>query len=392
MSSVIWYLYDFARKAWVKGFADAKSAQSSFEKPDRFRDFPEVYKEYCISCGACTSACPSPNAIKLVSGYNESDVDDCANLIESELNNNLATGSNGETDTVDEIKPYPVINKSACIRCGFCAEVCPTDPKTLTCGENHFIREEFTILPHKRKYVIDDFLCIKCKKCLKECPVDGAIELDANKVHVNQNLCIACGKCFDVCPVKGALKSIYIDYLEEQKKVIRITVDTLEDFITSKEEDLRDLSDRKIMQLELPFYEVWDKVSNILDDKELILEIIDNAISRLKLRIILWDTDKCNKCRLCVDECPTNAIDYNKDKNEVIRNEDKCLRCSTCYQTCPFGVVSYFLAKFIIIDSDNSNSNNNSNNNQNTGIQNGKIEDKIIKITVNASQLANSIK
>lgn len=375
MSSVIWYLYDFARKTWLEGFVDAKSTQSSFEKPDRFRDFPEVYKEYCISCGACTAACPSPNAIKLVSSYGEEE---------------SAEG----TDT-DEINPYPVINKSACIRCGFCAEVCPTEPKTLTCGENHFINEEFTILPHTRKYVIDDFLCIKCKKCLKECPIDGAIELDANKVYVNQNLCISCGKCIGVCPVKGALKSIYIDYLEEQKKIIKITVDTLEEFITSKEEELREFPDGKIIQIEMSFSQVWDKVSNILDDKELIFEIIDNAISRLKLRIIMWNTDNCNKCRLCVDECPTNAIIYNKDKNEVIRDENKCLRCSTCYQTCPFGVVSYFLAKFVITGSadnnDNDSDTNNLDNNK-SNIQNGNIDDKIIKITVNASQLVNSIK
>lgn len=92
MSSVIWYLYEFARKSFFEGVTDAKSKHDIVEKPDRFRDFPEVLKEYCIACGACTQSCPSPHAIKLV---RDGDNDD------------------GEGQT------YPVINTRACIRCGF---------------------------------------------------------------------------------------------------------------------------------------------------------------------------------------------------------------------------------------------------------------------------------
>ena len=66
MSSLIWYIYDFARKAWVDGFANARSKHEIMEKPERFRDFPKINPEFCIACGACTASCPSPNAIKLV--------------------------------------------------------------------------------------------------------------------------------------------------------------------------------------------------------------------------------------------------------------------------------------------------------------------------------------
>lgn len=118
---------------FFEGVTDAKSKHDIVEKPDRFRDFPEVLKEYCIACGACTQSCPSPHAIKLV---RDGDNDD------------------GEGQT------YPVINTRACIRCGFCAEVCPTEPKTLLCGENHLIREEFNIIPSKRQYTVDDFFYV----------------------------------------------------------------------------------------------------------------------------------------------------------------------------------------------------------------------------------------
>lgn len=214
MSSLMWYIYDFARKAWAQGFTNAKTSPEIVEKPSRFRNFPNVIKEYCIGCGACISSCPSPNAIKLV---------------------------RDEDDETKEGVTYPIINKSACIRCGFCAEVCPTEPKTLECGENHLLKPEFNIIPSKRQFIIDDYLCIRCKKCMKQCPV-GAIHVeDDGKVVVNPFKCISCGECLDVCPVNGAMKGVFVDNIQDQKELIAQVVTFLEKYINNKEEDLRSL-------------------------------------------------------------------------------------------------------------------------------------------------------
>ena len=321
MSSVIWYLYEFARKSFLQGFTDAKSKHDIVEKPDRFRDFPEVKKEYCVGCGACTQSCPSPHAIKLVR----------------------------DTDTDEEEGiTYPVIDTRACIRCGFCAEVCPTEPKTILCGENHLIKEEFNIAPLKRQYIIDDFLCIKCKKCMKACPVEDAIIEKDKKISIDQGKCISCGNCFDVCPVNGAVKGVFVDNLEKQRAVITLVVDTLEKFIEEKEKELYELPSKKLLKLELPFSEIWEKALAILPDEEIAFEIIENAINRLKINIISENKSKCNNCRLCVDECPTGAISYNPMNKKVRRDTKKCLRCSICYQTCPFTVYKCFVAKFAL--------------------------------------------
>lgn len=340
MSSVIWYLYEFARKSWAESFAIAKTNPEIVETPERFRDFPQVFPEYCIACGACTAACPAPNAIKLI---------------------------RSEDNAAEEGQTYPVINNRGCIRCGFCAEVCPTDPKTITCGENHLIREDFTILPTERMFVIDDYLCIRCKKCLKACQVEGAITEEDNKIIIDQSKCIACGNCLDSCPVKGAIKGIYIAHVQEQKDIIKIIVNSLEESIEDKREDISHLSDDEVYKFDLNIDVMVDRARSILSDDDIILDIFQKVTDRLKLRIVTWDDEKCNRCQLCVNECPSGAITYNKEEDVVERDTEKCLRCSICYQTCPFGVAGYYIARFLLDPP--------------------SLDDGVIHITVKASQL-----
>ncbi|MEE0936334.1 MAG: 4Fe-4S binding protein [Methanobrevibacter sp.] len=324
MASLMWYIYDFARKAWADAFTNAHTEPEIAEKPERFRDFPKVNKEYCIGCGACTVSCPSPNAIKIV---REKD------------------------DETGEGFTYPVIYPGACIRCGFCAEVCPTDPKTLECGLNHLILPEFNIIPSKRQYIVDDYLCIKCKKCMKKCPVDS-INLEDGKLVVDQLKCISCGECLEVCPVNGAMKGVFVENLQDQKELILLAVNYLEDFINNKEDDLRALQTDELLQYDVPISEIWDDALKIIPDEEISQEIISNAVNRLKIRIIDWDKSKCEKCQLCIPDCPTGCISFDENEDTIVRDKSRCLRCSICYQTCPFSVIKYFIAKFSMEDSE----------------------------------------
>jgi len=44
------------------------------------------------------------------------------------------------------------------------------------------------------------------------------------------------------------------------------------------------------------------------------------------------DKNKCNGCGLCVDECPTGAIELN---DYAYVDEDICTECGTCLEVCP---------------------------------------------------------
>jgi energy-converting hydrogenase A subunit P len=222
----------------------------------------------------------------------------------------------------------------------------------LECGLNHLILPEFNIIPSKRQYIVDDYLCIKCKRCMKQCPVEAISEVDG-KLVVDQLKCISCGECIDVCPVTGAMKAVFVDNLQDQKDLILLCVDFLENYINDKEEDLRSLEKDGLLQYDVPLSDIWDKALKIIPDEEIALEIITNAVNRLKVRIIDWDKSKCEKCQLCIPDCPTGCISFDEVNDTIVREKDRCLRCSICYQTCPFSVIKYFIAKFSLDDGEN---------------------------------------
>ena len=58
-------------------------------------------------------------------------------------------------------------------------------------------------------------------------------------------------------------------------------------------------------------------------------ERVFGSISRSKL---VLDKKLCKKCKICVDGCPTGAMQM--DDYPWI-NEDICIRCMCCHELCP---------------------------------------------------------
>jgi flavodoxin/ferredoxin len=56
------------------------------------------------------------------------------------------------------------------------------------------------------------------------------------------------------------------------------------------------------------------------------------------------NNEKCTKCKLCVDNCPTGSIDLSAD---VPIDRNTCVACWICEQICPLGAVEIDLDKVV---------------------------------------------
>ena len=93
------------------------------------------------------------------------------------------------------------VDRSKCVGCGACAEVCP--------------KSIITMIPEKQLSAVAcsnkdkgaqvmkmcKVGCIGCGKCARECPA-GAITLSDNLAHIDPAKCTQCGHCVEVCPRK----------------------------------------------------------------------------------------------------------------------------------------------------------------------------------------------
>jgi NAD-dependent dihydropyrimidine dehydrogenase PreA subunit len=61
------------------------------------------------------------------------------------------------------------------------------------------------------------------------------------------------------------------------------------------------------------------------------------------------DLSLCTGCRLCVERCPTQAVEMADHKPVIVRPND-CAYCGLCEEMCPVGAIA--LAYEIVLSSD----------------------------------------
>ena len=104
-------------------------------------------------------------------------------------------------DAIHVVDGVAVVDKEKCVACGKCAEECP----------NHLIE----MVPYDASYgvacsnqdmgpkvmAVCDTGCIGCGLCVRQCE-PGAVTVENNVAHIDQNKCTGCGKCAEKCPKK----------------------------------------------------------------------------------------------------------------------------------------------------------------------------------------------
>ena len=57
---------------------------------------------------------------------------------------------------------------------------------------------------------------------------------------------------------------------------------------------------------------------------------------------IVFKSENCIGCRICIRDCPSQAISINKVAEKVFEAEfrlDRCIYCAQCVESCPRGAL-----------------------------------------------------
>jgi energy-converting hydrogenase A subunit Q len=136
--------------------------------------------------------------------------------------------------------------------------------------------------PKREKTIIAEN-CIGCGACIDQCPVN-CIKLEMpSPIHIKDE-CVYCGRCVEKCPFDA----------------INIT----EEHFTTRE-------------------------GKIFFSRE--------KITGPRKGEVVIDDLSCQKCGVCVNTCPEDALTLEDDKLEV--DKEKCILCAECEGICPLNAI-----------------------------------------------------
>ena len=104
-------------------------------------------------------------------------------------------------DAIHIIDGIAVVDKEACKACGKCIAACPKHLIELVPYEANYKVRCASQNKGREVTAACEVGCIACRICEKNCPA-GAIVVENNIAHIDQEKCTGCGTCAEKCPRK----------------------------------------------------------------------------------------------------------------------------------------------------------------------------------------------
>ena len=198
--------------------------------------------------------------------------------------------------------------------------------------------------PRERRKLPDNFRgyilfspenCISCFQCSFVCPANAILMTLApnNRYYpsIDYAKCIFCHYCVDSCPGDALRRS----------KIHDVVYKDMDEMLTETE---------KIVNPPQVVREDRFTIEYVIEGSELILKKskeIDNLIpetlpqEKVKEHSVCVEPKSCLSCALCVNSCPSEAIELTvKGEMKTLRiSKERCTGCGICVKVCPVQIL-----------------------------------------------------
>lgn len=104
-------------------------------------------------------------------------------------------------DAIHIVNGVAKVDRSKCVGCGKCTEVCPNGLISLIPDKTIYMVQCSSQDKGKAVKEACSAGCLGCTACVKQCEA-GAITMNGNVAVIDQSKCVGCGKCAEKCPAK----------------------------------------------------------------------------------------------------------------------------------------------------------------------------------------------
>jgi ferredoxin len=267
-------------------------------------------------------------------------------------------------NTIEIVENIPAFTPSACVTCGGCVGVCPTESFSLS----GFSTTEFFF-----KFLEEESNSLTCQKdlygCLSTLSIEHLISLavasdDAVVMDVE-----ACGCGGEDAPLREHLRA----NIEEANFVLssfcdkEIVIDTAQSERARREEEQVERSRRSLFSLKgaikskQAFDEAVDadelkafgidlsdisKIKNkiIPDKRKLLFSVLKRLEKPENYEVLATEDinftsqkfvdDSCTNCQICYRICPTGALSSNSKFSLINFDAMLCVKCHLCHDVC----------------------------------------------------------